>query len=173
MSAGQLLETDETLRWEGRPAPRCFVFRNWRHALFGTVFLVVCLYWQLVGIDLAAEYQTPWLAFLPLPFVLIGLYLGPGQLVLARLEWGKVLYALSDRRLIVQRGLRGTTLRCLPVAELTYFRYQRQGDELGTLRVYRGDERLVLYCLEHPQALLALLEAEIAPRQESTGQSAP
>ncbi len=99
------LDNNEEVCWEGRPAPRCYTFRHWRHSIFGLVFLVICCYWQFLGFEMAETYESILLAWLPLPFLLLGLYLSIGHLLQARLEWNRVYYAITDRRLLIQRGL--------------------------------------------------------------------
>jgi hypothetical protein len=154
----ELAETEEIL-WEGRPAPRCYTFRHWRHSIVGFIFLVICSYWQVLGLEMAETYELPWLVWLPLPFVLIGLYFSVGHLLQARLEWNGVFYAVSDRRLLVQRGLRQRQSQSLDLSEITYFSLHRQGDELGTLYVHKGlEKKLILHCIEHPQLVTNLLE---------------
>jgi len=163
MTEELLLEAGERLAWEARPAPRCYTFRHWPHALFGLFFLAVSAIWQFLGVTMAEEYARPWLAWLPIPFVLIGLYFSIGHLVQARLEWNNVLYRLTDRRVLVRRGLLRPCLHSLPLEELTYFRVHWHGEQLGTLRLYQGRARqLVLHCVEHPQPAIALLEEAIA-----------
>jgi len=161
------LEDGETIRWEARPAPRCYTFRHWRHSVFGLIFLVICSYWQVLGIAMADSYGMRWLAWLPLPFVITGLYFFVGHLVQARLEWNHVYYAITDRRVIVQRGLARPHSKFIELSELTYFRLLRQGEQLGTLRVHQGrEQQLVLHCIEHPHRATELLEKAIA-RNES------
>ena len=106
MDWGPFFAEGEIAEWQGRPAPRCFTFRHWKQALFGLFFLVVCVAWLLVGMQVAAEYQKPWLGLLPIPFVAIGAYLAFGPLLIARLEWENVYFALTDRRLVTLRGVR-------------------------------------------------------------------
>ena len=167
MKDEMLLEEGETLCWEARPAPRCYTFRHWKHALFGLFFLVVSSVWQYLGIGMANEYAIAWLAWLPVPFVLVGLYFSCGHLVQARLEWNNVLYRLTDRRVIVRRGLLTPRLQSLPLAGLTYFTLHWQGEQLGTLRLYKGQEQqMILHCIEHPQRAITLLEAAIAANGE-------
>jgi hypothetical protein len=157
------LEDGETVRWEARPAPRCYTFRHWRHSVFGLIFLSICSYWQVLGIAMADSYAIRWLAWLPLPFVITGLYFFVGHLVQARLEWNHVYYAITDQRVIVQRGLARPQSRFIELSELTYFRLHRQGEQLGTLRVHQGrEQQLVLHCLEHPHRATELLEKAIA-----------
>ncbi|AMV71840.1 hypothetical protein JCM30471_00990 [Desulfuromonas carbonis] len=163
MNWEQLLSPDEVLVWEGRPAPRCYTFRNWRHALFGVLLLFLSLYWLTIAVQLAAVYHWPWLPLLPIPFLLTGLALSLGQLLLARLEWEQVFYAVTDRRILVRRGLRGRRLEELPLAELGWLQLRPQGKELGTLRIRdRADEkRLTLCCVEYPRTVADLLEAAL------------
>ena len=159
----RFLEDGETVRWEARPAPRCYTFRHWRHSVFGLIFLAICSYWQVLGIAMADSYAVWWLAWLPLPFVITGLYFFVGHLVQARLEWNHVYYAITDQRVIVQRGLARPQSRFIELSELTYFRLHRQGEQLGTLRVHQGrEQQLVLHCLEHPHRATELLEKAIA-----------
>ncbi len=157
-----ILEENETLCWEGRPAPRCYTFRHWRHSIFGTLFFLICSYWQVLGFSMAAEYKIPWLIWLPLPFVLLGFYYSVGHLIQARFEWNRVCYAITNHRLVTQRGLFNLSTDSLALKDLTYLTMHKQGDQLGTLRVYKAKEKqLVLHCLEHPQQALKYLEAAI------------
>ncbi len=154
-----ILENSEKLCWEGRPAPRCYTFRNWRHSFFGLALMPVCSYWQYSGFGFAKEYELFWLAWLPLPFLLVALYLTIGHFIQARLEWNHVYYAITDRRLLVQRGFLKPRIETLELAEITYFSLHRQGEQLGTLRVHKGKEqKLTLHCIEHPRRATDLLE---------------
>jgi hypothetical protein len=100
-----------------------------------------------------------WLAWLPTPFLFLGLFLAIGHLFQARLEWDHVYYAITDRRLLVKRGLFKRRIESLELSEITYFRLLRQGEQLGTLRVHKGKEKLLtLHCLEHPRQATDLLE---------------
>lgn len=159
------LDAGEEIRWEGRPAPRCYTFRHWRHSIFGLIFLVICSYWQLLGFEMAETYELIWLAWLPLPFLLLGLHLAIGHLLQSRLEWNHVYYAITDCHLLVQRGLLKQRVESLELSEITYFRLHHLGEQLGTLRVHKGKEKqLTLHCLEHPRQATALLEAAMGDK---------
>jgi len=159
MNRAFVLTPGEQLQWEGRPAPRCYTFRHWRHSVFGLVFLVIATGWQALGFQMAGDYAALWLAWLPVPFLLIGLYLSFGHLLQARLEWNNVQYAITDRRLLMMRGLFKQKIISMNLAEVTYFRVDRQGQELGTLRVYQaGEQQMVFHCLEYPHQATRLLE---------------
>lgn len=160
MSRDFVLAEGEALHWQGRPAPRCYTFRNWRQSLFGGAFLVACAVWQLLSLSMAKSHDQAWLGWLPLPFLLYAGYLTFGHLLLARLEWNRLRYAITDRRLLVQCGLLRMRLESVELAEITYFRLDYQGEELGTLKIYQGAARqLVLHCVEHPRQPVELLEA--------------
>ena len=159
MSPDLVLAVGEKIRWEGRPAPRCYTFRHWRHSAFGLIFVLICSYWQVLGIDLSKEYESIWLAWLPAPFLFLGFCLSVGHLLQARLEWDHVYYAITDRRLLVKRGLFKRRIESLELSKITYFSLLRQGEQLGTIRVYEGKEMLLtLHCLEHPRLATDLLE---------------
>lgn len=160
------LENGEEIRWEGRPAPRCYTFRHWRSSVFGIIFLAICSYWQLLGLEVSVEYDLAWLAWLPLPFLLIGFYLAIGHLLQARLEWNHVYYAITDHHLLVQRGLLQRRIQSLKLQEITYLSLHRQGEQLGTLHAHKGQEmKLTLHCIEHPRQPTELLEAAIRKSQ--------
>ncbi len=157
------LEEGELLRWEGRPAPRAFTFRNWIHSIVGVLLLLLSAYWQMVGVQLAAVYHLFWLAWIPIPFLIVGLYLGVGHILLARLEWEKVFYAVTDRRLLAQRGLLRQRIETFALSELTGFRVKPLGSELATLRVcsQSSGASLAFIAVEYPQRVPALLEAAL------------
>ena len=157
------LQDGELLRWEGRPAPRCYTFRHWRHALFGLVLTAICAVWAWLGAQQAAEQGWLWLAWVPLPFLGYALWLAGGQLLAARLEWLQVAYAVTDRRVMVRRGLLKVREGELLLAQVTWFRLEPHGEELGTLRIRGGadDPVLVLHCIEYPRRPAELLEQAI------------
>ena len=169
------LAAEETLHWEGKPAPRCFVFRNWRHSVFGILLLLLSSFWQIVGFQLQAAYQMSLLLWIPLPFVLTGLYLGMGHHLLARWEWEKVFYAVTDRRILARRGVIRPRIEVMELGELTFFRVQPLGAELASFRISGGDpaKTIVLSCIEHPRRLTALLESALAANQRLARQSPP
>lgn len=159
-----LLLPGESLRWQGRPAPRCWTYRNWRHSLFGLLLLPFSIWWQGIGVSLGQEYATFWLALLPLPVLVAAIYLSFGHLLLARLEWEQVFFAISDRRILLRKGLRGQVLVALPLDQIIACRCLPLGETLGTVRIRsRGEEGwLTLSCIEYPQGAITLLEAAIA-----------
>jgi hypothetical protein len=167
------LQAEETVQWEGKPAPRCFVFRNWRHSVFGILLLLLASFWQMVGYQLQAAYHTSLLVWIPFPFVLAGVYLGMGHHLLARLEWEKVFYAVTDRRILARRGFFRRRLEVLELRDLTFFRVQPLGAELASFRISGGDpeKRIVLSCIEHPGRLTALLESALAANNRLERQS--
>ena len=167
---GGVLEQGEKVRWEGRPAPRCYTFRHWKHSIFGLVFLLISVIWQFLGVKMAASYDIWWLAWLPVPFLFIGLYFSVGHLIQARLEWNNVYYAVTDRRLLVQRG----QVKSMALAEITYFKMEEKGEELGTFLVHKGEEmKLILHCIEHPQKLFKLLEDAMGEKARPESVDAP
>ena len=163
MDWSNYLESGEILQWEGRPAPRCFTFRNWRHSLVGLLLLLLAVYWQVVGFQMGLVYQRPYLAWVPLPFILIALYLTLGHLIHARLEWEKVFYAISDRRLLVVRGVWRPRLRSIPLDAVRWFQLKPLGADLATLKIRTAEPVVTFFlsCVEHPRPVVDLLEARM------------
>lgn len=164
-----LLEPGETLRWQGRPAPRCWTFRNWRHACFGGVLLLFSLWWQKSGIDLAQESDSLLPLLLPLPFVLAAAYLAVGQLLLARWEWNRVCFAVSERRVLATRGVARLRVAALPLAEVSYYQVVPYGEHLATIRIHAAalDRWCVLHCVEHPELVTPWLDAALAVPEQA------
>lgn len=158
------LQAGETLNWEGRPAPRCFTFRNWGHSLCGLVLLGFVGVWYFSGDGLDAAAGGYGFRLITLPFVLLGIWLVFGHLLAARLEWEGVWYAVTDRRILVRRGLLRRRWQSLELAELIWFRMNPHGAELATLILRGGDggeKRLRLNCIEQPQPPAELLKAAL------------
>lgn len=167
-----ILNEQELLVWQGRPAPRCFTFRRWPQALFGAVVLVIALWWQWASLSLVREQgQVIW-GWIPLPFVLIGCYLAIGQLLVARWEWRRVFFAVSDQRLLIQCGVWRRRLISIPLTQLSYLRVDPVGERLGHLAVEAGQRRVTLCCLEEPQRPFELLRPYVEAVQlaESSGE---
>jgi len=157
----KLLEDGETLCWQGRPAPRCYTFRNWKHSLFGLLLTLLTSWWQAVGLQMAADYDRFWIGLIPLPFWLFSLYLAVGHLIVARLEWDRISYALTDRRLLVRSGLIRSQIKHLLLENLQSYRLRSLGEALGSVRVQGGDGELLLCCIEQPKRLTDLLDFEL------------
>ncbi len=157
------LEAGEQLLWEGRPAPRCYTFSRWRHSLFGLVFLAFGLRWLYWGGELMDRYETLLLPLVPIPFVLLGLYLSIGQLIVARIRWESIHYAMTDRRLLHQE--RGK-LRSIELGQVQSLRLTPLGQELGTLCLWGRSPKplLTCCCIEYPRQLVDLLEPIILSR---------
>lgn len=149
----------EILCWEGRPMPRAFTFRNWRYSLVGLVLLVVAICWHIFTLSLADGRLT----VVPISFILIALYLSFGHLLLARLEWNQVGYAVSDRRLLARRGLFRRRVESFKLDELTSFQVKPMGAELASIHAFsvKSGKRLSFIAVEQPAALLTLLEVAL------------
>ena len=92
--------------------------------------MVLATWWQAVGYQLSHVYGMRLLAWLPLPFLLLGLHLSIGHLLLARFEWERVFYAVTDQRVFVRRGLWRQRCESLPLPDVTYFQLKPYGREL-------------------------------------------
>lgn len=159
---------DETLLWAGRPAPRCFTFRNWRQSLVGLGLTLPCLFWQIVGIELAAAGAPAWVAWLPLPFLLGTLWLAGGHLFAARIEWEHLFYALTDRHLYLQSGLYRIRQTRVERSAITGIERRDYGQCLATFTVSTDRGSLRLCCLEEPDLFLRALAGEApVPQSES------
>lgn len=161
----------ESLLWQGRPAPRCYTFRNWKIAAAETLLFLACSFWLMLAYQLVeAENDSSWLILVPIPLLLVSLILGPGQLILARWGWGKLFYALSDSRLLVRKGLFRVKFYDFPLGDLQKWQQKHYGENLVSLRLlFSGHKPIVLECLEQPQNLIQhlsrILETQNAAKE--------
>jgi hypothetical protein len=154
------LNDGETLLWQGRPAPRCYTFRHWLQALIGTVLFFASSFWLMVGMQLvkAGEFSAL-LLIAPLGLAVVAFFVGPGQLILARLRWEKVFYALTDQRLLVRNRLLGHKVLSFDLADYKHYRQKKYGENLLSLRLsFKNRPAIILECLEHPDFLLQQLD---------------
>jgi hypothetical protein len=154
------LEDGETLLWQGRPAPRCYTFRNWKQAAVGTFLFLASSFWMMLAWQLIKSDGYPWwLLLIPAPLVILSLLFGPVALLVARIRWEKVFYVLTDSRLLVRDGLFSTPLESYPLSAVKDWQQKRFSDQLISLRLQLVDRQpLILYCLEQPQNLLEHLQ---------------
>jgi len=162
----------ETLRWCGRPAPRCFTFRHWIHSLFGLLLLPLAWVWLDGGRAMAdATGQQLW-GVIPWFGVVLALYFLCGHLVRARLAWEKTFYAISDRRVMTVGGWPICHHQEIQLAELRYVKLIPRGEQLGSVLIYGCEKgsRAVLACLEYPHKAITLLEEALQAKQNLPGE---
>jgi hypothetical protein len=146
------LHAGETLRWEGRPAPRCHTFRYWRFSLAGAVLLALLGGWQGAAVPMGAPNLPALMVF---PMAIFALVLLLGLPLWQRWTWETIFYAITDQQLLFATGRR---VHAIPLRTITAVRLDYQGAELGTLYVYWSTALpLVLSCLEYPQTPAQLL----------------
>ena len=149
------LESGETLLWEGRPAPRCYTFRNWKLAAAGTALFLACSFWMMLALQLeeAGDFSSlP--VLMTLPLVVASFMLGPGQLLLARRRWESVFYALTDQRILMRGGLLQAKIDTFSASDISGWQQKRFGEQLASIRILRADQYpLIFACLEQPQNL--------------------
>lgn len=150
---------DEKVLWQGRPAPRCYTFRNWKLATIGLVLFLVSSFWQMLGLQLADEGYAWHLILIPLPLVVATFIMGPGQILLARLEWERLFYCLTDQRLLQKVGFLKRRIRVIPRSEIISWQQKRHGEQLASVRLQlqAGQGYIILHCLEQPQSFFDIL----------------
>lgn len=164
------LNDGETMRWQGRPAPRCYTFRHWLQATIGTILFLASSFWLMVGIQLVrAQGYSSWLILAPCLLSMAAFFIGPGQLILARWRWEKIFYALTDQRLLVRNRLFGNRIYIYQLCDYKHFKQKKYGRQLLSLRLsFKGSPPIVLECLEHPENFL-----EHLPKKETESRSVP
>jgi hypothetical protein len=147
------LQANDQIVWQGRPAPRCYTFRNWKLALIGVLLFLGSSFWLMLGLQLADNGYAWYLTMIPLPLVVASFIMGPGQLLLARMEWERLFYCLTESKLLIQHGLLRKQVLEISRDEIISWQQKRQGEQLSSIRLqYQAGKRVaILHCLEQPQ----------------------
>jgi len=168
------LDTDEHVLWQGRPAPRCYVWRNWKLALAATMLFLAASFWWMLAYQLMVSEGYPWwLQLIPAPLVFLSIWFGPVKILLARMRWENIFYALTDRRMLVRDGLFNAQYDSFSLDLVTDWQQKKFSDNLVNLRLLLKDHPpVILLCLEQPQNLLGHLQREVHGEEpEKEGES--
>jgi len=171
MNWSSLLNPNEQILWQGKPAPFCYTFRNYVHAFAGLALSGLVAFWLKVSLYLDASYPHLW--WTTLPFIGIGIYLCIGQFVLARLEWRHTLYLFTDQRLILFKGIFKWRMKPYNYSQVTSFSRRPVGS-LATFKIHvEGENKAVfMSCVEHPEALTTLLTDIVQRIKRDNGEQA-
>lgn len=160
MTREHLLRPGEKLRWEAKPAPRCYTFRRLNLMRFSALLFGAAVLAGVV-VRLGGElHDSVVLSGLMSLLPLIALLLAGLPPLLSRLEWSRVFYLLTDQRLIVLRGLWLRRVSELELHEVRSVQLNSLGEHLAHVRIQgQGSPRpLILCCIEYPEHLIGLLE---------------
>lgn len=157
----KLLEGEERIVWQGRPAPRAYTFRNWRWSMQAAAGLAMVLFFRQGNGPLQVNYAVDqWWTWAGL---VVGFWAGIGHILWARMEWEHVFYLMTDRRLVAVSGIMGRRHQVLCLDQLEKVEQQALGTSLSTVKVFGGGQRMTLHCLEYPHHLLQFLSSHVKP----------
>ena len=92
----------ERVLWEGRPDRRAFMFSGSLLLIpFTVLWCAFAIFWE-VGV--IAGGAPPRFVLWGVPFVLVGLYMVAGRFFVAAREANRTWYAVTDRRVMIERG---------------------------------------------------------------------
>jgi hypothetical protein len=96
---------------------------------------------------------------IPVLLVVGSFMLGPAQILLARLRWEKIAYALTDQRLLVRNRCFSRSISAYPLQDYRGCKRKKYGKNLLSLRLsFRERPAVTLECLEHTELLLRHLQ---------------
>jgi hypothetical protein len=104
------LSVGESVAWRGKPARPKYTIKDMKQSLVGIPVAVFMTFWMWMALRIpkkgAPEDIVAWLfpAF-GILFVLQALYLLVGHYLRNWLEWRNVEYAVTDRRIVIRRGV--------------------------------------------------------------------
>lgn len=155
----KVLEGEERIVWQGRPAPRAYTFRNWRWSMQAAAGLAMVLLFRQgngpMQVDYAVDQWWTWAG------LIVGFWAGIGHILWARMEWEHVFYMMTDRRLVAVSGIFGRRRQFFCLEQLEKVEQQTLGTALATVKIFGGGERMTLHCLEYPHLLLQLLSSHV------------
>lgn len=148
------LNTDERLLWQGRPAPRCYLFRHWPGQIACFFALVVSLFMLLKSFQ---QESPSGVSILWVLLTLLLLAFGPLRLILLRRRWETIFYAVTSRRVLILRGKK-QEVDTYPLARLQTVNIYRFTSKLADIELlFAGSCKIVLECLEEPDNCLCVL----------------
>ena len=164
------LMADERVLWFARPDRALYLRRFRALSGFGLLFLGIAAFWFAVSLVFVGPSSTlvenlyRWWG---LPSVIVAALLVYGPMVVARIQWQRTYYALTDRRLIVQRGLLRTRAHVIPLSPMPRLIVEAEGgwgnlilaggsaterlDAPGRKAYYSGT--ITLWCIRDPAAV--------------------
>ncbi len=111
----------ETILWTAKPDRGLFLRKYGTVSACGMGMVVIMAFWFAVSVVLAGGVEPiihNLVFFWALPSIVIGVLLIYGPLVVAAREWSHTEYVLTNRRLILRRGVWSPTLSVIPLSQL-------------------------------------------------------
>ncbi len=154
------LDTGEVLLWQGRPAPRCYVFSHWFRSLLGCLLFLAASFWTILGWQLLQAGELPfWVVLLPCVITLGAFLVGPCALIYRRWRWEGIFYLLTTRRLLIRSGR--SRLLTFDLEQYEGVQKKTYGEHLASLKLcFSQDRSVILECLEHPELLVETLPSK-------------
>ena len=117
----QFLVPGETVLWTAKPERRLFLRKYGPVSAWGLGMIAIMGFWFAVAVIFAGGIEPVihnLIFFWALPSIVVGMLLIYGPLLVAAREWSHTEYVLTDRRLILRRGVWRPTLSVIPLSEL-------------------------------------------------------
>lgn len=125
------LRPGERVLWQGRPDVRAYSMRGaWYLIPFSLLWGGFAIFWEVTVITSGAPIFF-WLW--GIPFVAVGLYMIFGRWVVARREAANTLYAITDRRVLIETGAFRRTFMQLDLRDLPASQLEERPGGLGTI----------------------------------------
>jgi hypothetical protein len=125
------LRPGERVLWEGRPDVRAYSLRGaWYLIPFSLLWGGFAIFWEATALtSRAGLFFTLW----GIPFVLFGLYLIFGRLLVARREAMRTVYAVTDRRILIESGAFRPRFAEIDLRDMPGSQLEVRSDGIGTI----------------------------------------
>ncbi len=169
----EMLEPGERILWSDKPSRIPFILKNSGFSILGIPLLAFPLI-ALKPILPKAASEPLILLFLTFWYAILGLIFF-GAPIYALLTWKNVFYVLTDRRILVRKGLIGIDYDVLRLDTI-----QQVNIDVGLWdRIYRtgtltiqaiGVTPLRLYCIKNPRKIQVTINKAIEASRRSSSQ---
>ncbi len=136
-----ILNDGEDVLWEGKPRRLPYILSGWQLSVPGAFFFgFACLWtWMATGpLREGARFEGPraFAVLFPLfgvPFVLVGLHMFLGHYILKAAQWKSVHYIITSERVIIMKGLSGTSVTTVPLGEIDSLSLHKGAGDVGSI----------------------------------------
>ncbi len=166
----EMLEPGEEVLWSGKPVKTPFVVKGLVVNIFTIPFILFPVFIFMNVPKLLLEPMV--LAFFALWWGMLGL-ISFGNPIYSFFVWKNIFYIITNKRIIVRKGLIGIDYDVLDLDHVQQVNvdvgFWDKIYETGTLTVQAiGVKPIILYCVENPQKVQAILRKAVEFRRRGT-----
>ena len=167
-----ILEDDEKLLWSGRPNKVSYTFTSILRLLPFVIFWLIIDVLSIVGLSFIPSHSL----FICLLVIFLGVQLVPififvHKTILINMEYKVILYAITDKRIILRDGEFGINFKCINFNQIKECNLNKgitdKIEKTGDIYINGKYQRIVFYDVEHPNAVYNYIVLELEKTKEN------